>query len=192
MGTKTQAPPKQVRTFRHHAVRWSLGLVVLLLVTFVVVVVAVFYLIKTVDGQRTLFGAVQSWSNGRVTVIEPVGDIRSNFSAREVQIALPSSRVVVRDLNYSLADYDLRPPRFHFDRLSAAEVDVSTRPTERTPPPQSLELPFALVIDALTIGRLQVSQQTAPHQGAIPHPNPLPQGEGATFSDLSGAIDLGP
>ena len=126
------------------------------MVTIAVIVAAIFYLIKTVDGQRTLFGAVQSWSNGLVTVVEPAGDIRNKFSAKEVQIALPSARVVVRDLSYSLADYDLRPPRFHFDRLSAAEVDVGTRPSEPSPPPKSLELPFALVIDALTIGRLSV------------------------------------
>ena len=103
---------------------------VLLLITSVVIVAAVYYLIKTVDGQRTLFGAVQSWSNGLVTVVEPEGDIRNNFSAKEVQIALPSSRVLIRNLSYSLADYDVRPPRFHFDRLSAAEVDVTLRASE--------------------------------------------------------------
>jgi len=178
--TRTQAPPKRVKTFRHHAVRWSLGLMALLVVTFVVIVAAIFYLIKTVDGQRTLFGAVQSWSNGLVTVVEPSGDIRSNFSAKEVQIALPSARVVVRNLNYSLADYDLRPPRFHFDRLSAAEIDVATRPIESTPPPQSLELPFALVIDALTVGKLSV------------HPEKADAARATVITDLSGAVDLGP
>lgn len=159
--------------------RWSLGLVALLSVTFAVIVAAVFYLIKTVDGQRTLFGAVQSWSNGLVTVVEPAGDIRNKFSAKEVQIALASSRIVVRNLNYSLADYDLRPPRFHFDRLSADEVDVSTRPTEPSPPPKSMELPFALAIDALTIGKLSVhSEKTdATHI--------------TTVTEISGAIDLG-
>ena len=180
--TPAQAPVKQkkVRTFRHHAVRWSLGLVVLLLVTFVVIVAAVFYLIKTVEGQRTLFGAVQSWSNGLVTVVEPAGDIRNNFSAKEVQIALPSSRVVVRNLNYSLADYDLRPPRFHFDRLSATEIDVSTRPTEPTPPPKSMELPFALLIDALSIGKLSV------------HPEKTDAAKATVITDVGGTIDLGP
>ena len=173
------AKPRKVRTLGHHAVRWSLGLVVLLLVTFVVIVAVVYYLIKTVDGQRTLFGAVQSWSNGLVTVIEPAGDIRGNFFAKEVQIALPSSRVVVRNLSYSLADYDLRPPRFHFDRLSAAEVAVSTRPIETTPPPKSMELPFALVIDALTIGKLSV------------HPEKADAAKATVFTQLSGAINLG-
>ncbi len=160
--------------------RWSIGLVALLLVTFVVIVVAVFYLIKTVEGQRTLFGAVQSWSNGLVTVVEPAGDLRNNFSAKEVQIALPSSRVLIRNLSYSLADYDLHPPRFHFDRLSAAEVDVSTRPTEPSPPPKSLELPFALVIDALTIGKLSV------------HPETAEAAKATVVTDISGAIDFGP
>ncbi len=160
--------------------RWSLGLVVLLLVTFVVIFAVVFYLIKTVDGQRTLFGALQSWSNGLVTVIEPAGDIRSNFAAKEVQIALPSAGVVVRNLNYSLADYDLRPARFHFDRLSATEVDVSMRRTETTPPPKSLELPFALVIDALTIGKLSVHAET------------VDAAKAAVVTDVNGLVDLGP
>ena len=159
--------------------RWSLGLVALLLVTFVVIVAAVFYLIKTVDGQRTLFGAVQAWSNGIVTVVEPAGDIRNNFSAKEVQIALPSSRVLIRDLSYSLADYDLQPPRFHFDRLSAAEIDVSTRPTEPNVPPKSLELPFAVVIDALTIGKLSV------------HPETAEAAKTTVITEISGAIVLG-
>lgn len=159
--------------------RWSLGLVVLVLIAFVVSIAAVFYLIKTVDGQRTLFGAVQSWSNGLVTVVEPAGDIRSNFFAKEVQIALPSARVVVRNLTYSLADYDLRPPRFHFDRLSAAEVDVITRPNEPTPPPKSLELPFALVVDTLTIGKLSV------------HAEKTEAAKSTVITEISGAINLG-
>ncbi|MEO7255536.1 MAG: hypothetical protein ABIZ64_15020, partial [Casimicrobium sp.] len=159
--------------------RWSLGLVALLLVTFVVIVAAIFYLIKTADGQRTLFGAVQSWSDGLVTVVEPAGDIRSKFSAKEVQIALASSRIVVRNLSYSLADYDLRPPRFHFDRLSAAEVDVSTRPSAPSPPPTSLELPFAVVIDALTIGKLSV------------HPEKTEAAKGTVITELNGAVNLG-
>ncbi len=172
-------PPKKVRTFRHHAIRWSLGLVALLLVAFVAIVAAIFYLIKTDEGQRTLFGAVQSWSNGLVTVVEPTGDIRNQFSAKEVQIALASSRIVVRDLSYSLADYDLRPPRFHFDRFSAGEVDVSTRPSASSPPPTSLELPFALVIDAITIDKLSV------------HPEKTEAAKATVVTELNGSINLG-
>lgn len=159
--------------------RWSLGLLALLLIAFSVIVAAVFYLIKTVDGQRTLFGAVQSWSNGLVTVVGPSGDIRSNFSAKEVQIALPSARVVVRNLSYSLADYDLRPPRFHFDRLSAAEVDILTRPSVPSSPPQSLELPFALAVDALMVGKLSVHSEKA----EVP--------KATVISGIRGAINLG-
>ena len=159
--------------------RWSLGLVALLLIATVAIVAAVFYLIKTVDGQRTLFGAVQSWSNGLVTVVEPAGDIRGNFSAKEVQIALSSSRVLIRNLSYSLADYEVRPPRFHFDRLSAAEIDVSTRPTEPSAPPKSMELPFALVIDALTVGKLSV------------HPEKAEATKATVITEITGAIDLG-
>ncbi len=160
--------------------RWSLGLIALLLITFVVIAAAVFYLIKTVDGQRTLFGAVQSWSNGLVTVVEPAGDIRSNFSAKEVQIALASSSIVVRNLSYSLADYDLRPARFHFDRLSAAEVDVSTRPSEPSPPPKSLDLPFALAIDVLTVGKLSV------------RPEKSDAAKATVITDMSGSVNLDP
>ena len=180
MNTKALASPRKPRTLRHHAVRWSLGLIALLLITFVVIAATVFYLIKTVDGQRTLFGAVQSWSNGLVTVVEPAGDIRGNFSAKEVQIALASSSIVVRNLSYSLADYDLRPARFHFDRLSAAEVDVSTRPSEPSLPPKSLDLPFALAIDALTVGKLSV------------RPEKSDAAKATVITDMSGSVNLDP
>ena len=179
MNTSTPVQPRKIKTFRHHAVRWSLGLVVLLLVASVVVVALVFYLIKTVDGQRALFGALQSWSNGLVTVSEPAGDIRSNFSAKAVQIELGSMRLTVRSLSYSLADYDLHPPRFQFARLSAGEVDVSTRTTEPNLPPKSLQLPFAMVIDALTIGKLSIHAETTDATKAT------------VITGLSGAADFG-
>ena len=141
--------------------RWlfwtSLISAVSLLLLLVVTVVGGVWLLRSVGGQQQLLSWLPKLSSDAVQIIEPSGDLRDKFSAKQVRIHTRNADVVIDGLRYELRDYEVRPALFHFTTLVADVVTVTTRPSdEPTVAPENLKLPFVLRVDAFELGKLVV------------------------------------
>ena len=152
-------PPLTVRVARRR--RWlfwtgiisSASLFLLLVVT----VVGGVWLLRSVGGQQQLLSWLPKLSSDAVQIIEPSGDLRDKFSAKQVRIHTKNADLVIDGLSYELRDYEVRPALFHFTTLVADAVTVTTRPSdEPSVAPENLKLPFVLRVDALEVGKLVV------------------------------------
>ena len=123
----------------------------------VVTVVGGVWLLRSVGGQQQLLSWLPKLSSDAVQIIEPSGDLRDKFSAKQVRIHTKNADIVIDGLRYELRDYKVRPALFHFTTLVADAVTVITRPSdEPTVAPENLKLPFVLRVDALDVGKLVV------------------------------------
>lgn len=145
--------PRKRRWLFWSAVLSSAAMVALLAITLIVGV----WLLRSVGGQQQLLSWLPGLSADAVQVIEPSGDLRGSFSARQVRIQTTNADIVIDGLRYQLLDYDVRPARLHFATLHADAMTVTTRPSaEPTVMPENLKLPLVLLADALELGRLEV------------------------------------
>ncbi len=155
--------PTAVRVARKR--RWlfwtSISSAVLLLTLLVFTVVGGIWLLRSVGGQQQFLSWLPKLSSDAVQIIEPSGDMRSNFSAKQMRIHTKNADIVIDGLRYELRDYEIRPPLFHFATLAADTVTVTTRPSdEPTITPENLKLPLVLRVDALEVGKLVVRPQS--------------------------------
>ncbi len=137
---------------------WSSLTVAALIVALIVLVIGgAFWLLRSLNGQQQLLSWLPGLSSDAVQVIEPSGDLRTNFSAKQVRIQLNNADIVIDGLRYELRDYALRPALFHFTTVVADAVTVTTRPTDEPAiVPENLKLPLVLRVDALDVGKLVV------------------------------------
>ncbi len=127
----------------------------------VVTVVGGVWLLRSVSGQQHLLSWLPKLSSDAVQFIEPSGDLRDKFSAKQVRIHTKNADIVIDGLRYELRDYEVRPALFHFTTLVADGVTVTTRPSdEPTVAPENLKLPFVLRVDALDVGKLVVRPES--------------------------------
>ncbi len=141
--------------------RWllwsSLAFAALLVALIALVIGGAFWLLRNISGQQQLLSWLPTLSSDAVQIIEPSGDLRDKFSAKQVRIHTKYADIVIDGLRYELRDYELRPALFHFTTLVADAVTVTTRPPiEPTVAPGNLKLPFVLRVDALEVGKLVV------------------------------------
>ncbi len=131
----------------------GVSLMALLAVTVVIGV----WLLRSVGGQQQLLSWLPKLSSDAVQIIEPSGDLRNNFSAKQVRIHTKNADIVIDGLRYELRDYEVRLALFHFTTLVADAVTVTTQPSdEPVVAPENLKLPFVLRVDALEVGKLVV------------------------------------
>ena len=152
-------PPVAVRLARKR--RWlfwtSIISAVSLLLLLVVTVAGGVWLLRSVGGQQQLLSWLPKLSSDAVQIVEPFGDLRDKFSAKQVRIHTNNADIVIDGLRYELRDYQVRPALFHFTTLVADAVTVITRPSdEPIVAPENLKLPFVLRVDALEIGKFVV------------------------------------
>ncbi len=141
--------------------RWflwsSLAAAALLIALIALAIGGAFWLLRSSSGQQQLLSWLPGLSRDQVQVIEPSGDLRNNFGAKQVRIHTKLADIVIDGLRYELRDYALRPAWFHFTTLAADAVTVTTRPSdEPIIAPENLKLPFVLRVDALDVGKLVV------------------------------------
>lgn len=153
------AQPAAARVARRR--RWlfwtSVISAISLFLLLVVTVVGGVWLLRSAGGQQQLLSWLPMLSSDAVQIIEPSGDLRDKFSAKQVRIHTKNADIVIDGLRYELRDYELRPALFHFTTLIADAVTVTTRPSdEPTIAPENLKLPFVLRVDALDVGKLVV------------------------------------
>ena len=123
----------------------------------VLTVVGGVWLLRSVNGQQQLLSWLPGLSSDAVQVIEPSGDLRSNFSAKQVRIHTEFADIVIDGLRYELREYEARPALFHFATLAADAVTVTTRRSmDPIRAPENLQLPLVLRIDAFDVGKLAV------------------------------------
>ncbi len=158
------AQPAAVRVARRR--RWlfwtSIISAISLFLLLVVTVVGGVWLLRSVGGQQQLLSWLPTLSSDAVQIIEPSGDLRDKFSAKQVRIHTKNADIVIDGLRYVLRDYEVRPALFHFTTLVADAVTVTTRPSdEPTVTPENLKLPFVLRVDALEVGKLVVRPESS-------------------------------
>ncbi len=123
----------------------------------VVIVVGGVWLLRSVGGQQQLLSWLPKVSSDAVQIVEPSGDLRDKFSAKQVRIHTKNADIVIDGLRYEMREYEVRPALFHLGTLVADVVTVVTRPSdEPTVTPENLKLPFVLRVDALEVGKLVV------------------------------------
>ena len=155
--------PAAVRIARKR--RWlfwsSIISAVALFLLLVVTVVGGVWLLRSVGGQQQLLSWLPRLSADAMQIIEPSGDLRDKFSAKQMRIHTKNADFVIDGLRYEMRDYEVRPALFHFKMLTADTVTVITRsPDEATVTPEHLRLPFVLRVDALEVGKLVVRPET--------------------------------
>lgn len=174
------APPPEHRRRRRiaRALAWTAGVLLLLVV---LLVSAVVLALRTEGGTRQLWSVATRLSGGILAGRYEGGTVASGLRLRDVVFASGDTRVTVDriDGNWTL---DWSPARLHVRALAIGRVDVrlpAPKPTQPTPPatmPDSLALPLAVDVDALTLEHLSILQGTAPTA------TPL------EFSDLAAAL----
>ena len=126
------AQPAAVRVARRR--RWlfwtSIISAISLFLLLVVTVVGGVWLLRSVGGQQQLLSWLPTFSSDAVQIIEPSGDLRDKFSAKQVRIHTKNADIVIDGLRYELRDYEVRPALFHFTTLIADAVTVTTRPSD--------------------------------------------------------------
>ena len=147
---------------KRHWVFWTsiisaIAVVVLLVVT----VIGGVWLLGSMGGQQHVLSWLPKLSSDAVQVIEPSGDLRNRFSAKQVRIRTKNADIVIDGLRYDLLDYAVRPALFHFGSLTADAVTVTTRASiDPLVAPENLKLPLVLRVDALDVGTLVVRAET--------------------------------
>ena len=151
-----------VRVRKKRWVLWgSMAFAAMLVALSALLISGAFWLLRSLGGQQQLLAWVQRLSSDAVQIIEPSGDLRDRFSAKQVRVHTKNADFVVDGLRYELRDYGLRPALFHFGLIAADAVTVTTRPSD-TPgvAPENLQLPLVLRVDALEVGKLVVRPES--------------------------------
>ncbi len=136
------------------------------------------WLVLTESGLRAAVQLAEAASGGRIAVTAPAGRLAGPLRLGALRVELPDLRLRASDLELEWDAGALLEPRLEIARLGADTLDVSTRPGEEPAPavpPESLELPFPVSVDALRIGRLRMLVWT-----------PVPEPDGAASLELSG------
>ncbi len=177
--------PRAPQPRRRRWLRVFAGVLLALVALLVLLAVALGAALRTERGSRELWSLATRMSAGVLAGQYQGGTFAHGLQLRDVVFAQGDTRVSVGRLDgsWSLA-WHLGPgrPRLHVAALRLGNVDVRLPPSadepDKPPPtlPDSLSLPLAIDVDAMTVARLSVLR--GPEATASP----------LVFSDLSAAL----
>lgn len=177
--------PRAPQPRRRRWLRVFAGVLLALVALLVLLAIALGAALRTERGSRELWSLATRMSAGVLAGQYQGGTFAHGLQLRDVVFAQGDTRVSVDRLDgsWSLA-WHLGPgrPRLHVAALRLGNVDVRLPPSadepDKPPPtlPDSLSLPLAIDVDALTVARLSVLR--GPEATASP----------LVFSDLSAAL----
>ena len=142
---------------RSRAYRWLGRLAIALLVLVVVLAGALGWLVGSESGLRALSGVLARTTAGRLQLEAPSGRLLDAWSVRALRWNDAGQEVTIEQLAVAWSPAELRHGRLVIERLAAASVRVSVAPgggsSEPVALPASLELPLAVDVGQLDIGR---------------------------------------
>ncbi len=152
--TDRASPPKP----RRRRWPWLFGAV---LVVLGAPFAAAAWLVMTESGLRTAVALAQRTSAGQVVIDAPAGRLADAFRLGTVTVELPDQRIRIEEFALAWSPARLLDRRVEIGSLSIGAVDVWIRGDDGAPaappaPPVLGELPLALVVGRLTLGRLGV------------------------------------
>ncbi|GJG93446.1 translocation/assembly module TamB domain-containing protein [Cupriavidus pauculus] len=155
---------------------WTLAVLLVLVIALAATVVAA---LRTEAGTRQLWNVATRLSSGMLSGQLDGGTVANGLRLHDVVFASGETRVTIDRIDTKW-QVSWSPARVHVEWLRLGKIDArlpaSAPSTEPARMPQSLELPLAVDVDALTIGELSLLQ------GPPATASPL------VLSDLSGAL----
>lgn len=134
--------------------RW---LLLVLAVLLIFPLVAMVWLVASESGLRSLAQWSETLSGGRLALEGARGSLLSGPRFARLRFEYGETRIVAQDAVMNWSGSDIAGRRLVLRELSAAELEIAYRGSdEAARPPASLQLPFALSLDRLALGRLRV------------------------------------
>ncbi len=173
-------PPAPPPARASWARRLSRGLLAAFFACITIAVVLVGWLGGTTSGLGMLVDFVARLSGGVVTFEKADGYLLGDLNLGLLRVRTPTLQVDVHDLALTWNPAALTRSRLDIARLSAADVQVASVPSDAPSTlPDSLALPAAIAIDHFQIGRLQVGKLE----------DGTPAAPDIQFTALSGALE---
>ncbi len=118
------------------------------------------WLVASSSGLRLLAAAAESLAAGRVELTVAGGSLIGGPRLERLRYDDGETRVAVRDLAIDWKVLALASGRLELSALSAADVEVATRPSDAPAQvPESLELPLAASVERIAVGRLAIVER---------------------------------
>ncbi len=151
------------------------------------------WLLGTQSGLDAALALGQRATDGALRVDKARGRLLGGFEAAALHYHTAAMQVDVREFVFDWQPRALFERRLVIERLGAARIDVALAPSDEPPredplpQPESLEIPLAVELRALTLGALALRELTV--DGAAADEGATDEGAGDEAADDDGAVD---